>query len=70
MLGLIRRVGYERVVLSESKFTDIVKNHDYAVEEQRRYTTTGWRDMFVSVGLRVDIVEQPDTIVDTGLVGE
>ena len=69
-LDLIKQLGYESGVLSESKFTDIVKKYEYSAEEQRRYTATEWGDMFASVGSRVEIVEQPDTIVDTGLVGE
>ena len=54
----------------ESKFTDIIKKYEYSTEEQRRYTVTEQRDVFANVGARVDIVEQPNTIVDTWLVGE
>ena len=46
------------------------KKYECSAEEQRRYTATEWRDMFANIGSRVDIVEQPNTIVDTGLVGK
>ena len=70
LLDLIRQLGDKRGILSESKFTDIVKKYKYSAEEQRRYTATEWRDVFASAGLRVEIMEQLDIIVDTGLVGK
>ena len=39
-LDLIRQLGYKRGVLSESKFTGIVKKNKYSTEEQQRYTST------------------------------
>ena len=33
LLDLIRQLGYERGVLLESKFTDIVKKYEYSIEE-------------------------------------
>ena len=70
MLDLIRQLGYERGALSESEFTDIVKKYECSAGEHWRYTATEWGDTLASVGSTVEIVEQPFTIVDTGLVGK
>ena len=70
LLDLVRQLGYERGVLSESTFADIVKDHNYSAGEHQRYTNMEWRDMFAKVGLAIDFVDEPDTIVDAGLVGE
>ena len=69
-IDLIRQLGYEIGVLSLSEFTDIVEKYESSAEEHLRYIATEWWDMFVSVGSTGEVVEQPDTIVDTGLVGE
>ena len=50
LLDLIKQLGFKRGVLSESKFTDIVKKYEYSAEEQRRYTATESGDMFASFG--------------------